>query len=101
MKAAQKKVQEAKTQAKNERRKKQRLLKKAASLNAEDLERIAVLKRCGWTKIDDAPDLALASCSASATGSAASRSSTSAAASCDAPLAMAGTSSGANPDSRA
>ena len=72
MKAAQKKVQEAKTQAKNERRKKQRLLKKAASLNAEDLERIAVLKRCGWTRIDDAPELSKASSSASSKGSAAS-----------------------------
>ena len=72
MKAAQKKVQEARTQAKNERRKKQRLLKKAASLNAEDLERIAVLKRCGWTRIDDAPELSLASSSASSKGSAAS-----------------------------
>ena len=89
MKAAQKKVQEAKTQAKNERRKKQRLLKKAASLNAEDLERIAVLKRCGWTKGGDAPDLAMASRSASAKGSAASRLSSSAAACPDAPMAKA------------
>ena len=89
MKAAQKKVQEAKTQAKNERRKKQRLLKKAASLNADDLERIAVLKRCGWTKSDDAPDLAMASSSASATGSAASQLSTSATASPDAPMSNA------------
>ena len=89
MKAAQKKVQEAKTQAKNERRKKQRLLKKAASLNADDLERIAVLKRCGFTKSDDVPDLAMASSSASATGSAASQLSTSAAASPDAPMSKA------------
>ena len=56
MKAAQKKVNEAKAQAKNERRKKQRLLKKAASLNAEDLERIAVLKRCGWAQADQIAD---------------------------------------------
>ena len=56
MKAAQKKVQEAKTQARNERRKKQRLLKKAASLNAEDLERIAVLKRCGWVRAEAAAE---------------------------------------------
>ena len=89
MKAAQKKVQEAKSQARNERRKKQRLLKKAASLNAEDLERIAVLKRCGWTKSDYVPDLTMASSSASATGSAASQLSTSAAASPDAPLSKA------------
>ena len=47
MKAAQKRVQQAKTLAKNERRKKQRLVKKAANLQVEDLERIAVLKRCG------------------------------------------------------
>jgi hypothetical protein len=40
----------AKSAQKNERRKKQRLLKKAACLSSEDLERIAVLKRCGlWT----------------------------------------------------
>ena len=40
----------AKSAQKNERRKKQRLLKKAACLSPEDLERIAVLKRCGlWT----------------------------------------------------
>ena len=52
MKMAQKKVQEAKAKAKNERRKKQRLLKKAASLKAEDLERIAVLKRCGFVRAD-------------------------------------------------
>ena len=54
MKAAQKKVQEAKSQARNERRKKQRLLKKAAALNADDLERIAVLKRCGWVRAETA-----------------------------------------------
>ena len=89
MKAAQKKVQEAKTQAKNERRKKQRLLKKAATLNAEDLERIAVLKRCGWTKSDDLPDLAMPSSTAAATGGAASRLSASAAASPDAPMSKA------------
>ena len=40
----------AKSAQKNERRKKQRLLRKAACLSPEDLERIAVLKRCGlWT----------------------------------------------------
>ena len=40
----------AKSAQRNERRKKQRLLKKAACLSPEDLERIAVLKRCGlWT----------------------------------------------------
>jgi hypothetical protein len=40
----------AKSAQKNERRKKQRLVKKASALSPEDLERIAVLKRCGmWT----------------------------------------------------
>ena len=52
MKAAQKRVQQWKAQAKNDRRKKQRLLKKAASLKPEDLERIAVLKRCGFVRSD-------------------------------------------------
>jgi hypothetical protein len=43
-------VAAAKSAQRNERRKKQRLLKKAACLSPEDLERIAVLKRCGlWT----------------------------------------------------
>ena len=44
---AQKSVAEARRVARNERRKKQRLVKKAASLSSDDLERIAVLKRCG------------------------------------------------------
>ena len=44
---AQKSVAEARRVARNERRKKQRLVKKAASLSPDDLERIAVLKRCG------------------------------------------------------
>ena len=47
MKAAQKEVAEARRVARNERRKKQRLLKKAVTLSPDDLERIAVLKRCG------------------------------------------------------
>lgn len=47
MKEAQKQVSAAKTQARNERRKKQRLIKKASTLTSEDLERIAVWKRCG------------------------------------------------------
>jgi hypothetical protein len=46
----------AKTAQKNERRKKQRLVKKASQLSPEDLERIAVLKRCGmWTAEGRAP----------------------------------------------
>ena len=47
MKAAQKTVAQARKMGRNERRKKQRLLKKAIGLSADDLERIAVLKRCG------------------------------------------------------
>ena len=47
MKSAQKDMAEARRQGRNERRKKQRLVKKAAHLSPEDLERIAVLKRCG------------------------------------------------------
>ena len=40
-------VNEARRAARNERRRKSRLMKKAATLTPEDLERIAVLKRCG------------------------------------------------------
>ena len=46
MKAARKQVQQARAQAKLEKRKKQRLMRKASALNVDDLERIAVLKRC-------------------------------------------------------
>ena len=45
--AAQKLLKETKTLQRNERRKKQRLIKKAAGLSSTDLERIAVIKRCG------------------------------------------------------
>jgi hypothetical protein len=38
---------EAKRQERNMKRKKQRLMKKAAALSSEDLLRIAVVKRCG------------------------------------------------------
>ena len=44
---AQKEVSEARRIGRNERRKKQRLVKKASGLSPDDLERIAVLKRCG------------------------------------------------------
>ena len=47
IKSARKQVQQARVQAKLEKRKKQRLVRKASTLNVEDLERIAVLKRCG------------------------------------------------------
>ena len=40
-------MMEARRVNKNEKRKKKRLLRKAAQLSSEDLERIAVLKRCG------------------------------------------------------
>lgn len=45
--AAQKLLRETKTSQRNERRKKKRLMAKAATLSSVDLERIAVLKRCG------------------------------------------------------
>ena len=45
--AAQKLLKETKTLQRNERRKKQRLVKKASGLSSTDLERIAVIKRCG------------------------------------------------------
>ena len=51
---AKKIVAAAKAEARNERRRKQRVIKKAAALSMEDLERIAVLKRCGLQA--DAPD---------------------------------------------
>ena len=47
MKSATKLEAEAKKMVRNEKRKKQRLLKKASTLTPDDLERIAVLKRCG------------------------------------------------------
>ena len=47
IKQASKMVNEARRAARNERRRKSRLMKKAATLTPEDLERIAVLKRCG------------------------------------------------------
>jgi len=47
MKKASKAMLDARAAAKNQRRKKARLLKKAAALSPADLERIAVLKRCG------------------------------------------------------
>ena len=43
----------AKTAQKNQKKQKQRLIRKAGGLSAEDLERIAVLKRCGLYADDD------------------------------------------------
>ena len=47
MKEATKAVAAARAVQKNEARKKQRLMKKASQLSSHDLERIAVMKRCG------------------------------------------------------
>ena len=55
MKEAQKMVSAAKAQARNEKRRKQRLMKKAATLTSEDLERIAVWKRCGVDPLTGKP----------------------------------------------
>jgi hypothetical protein len=63
--AAQAAISKARTQARNDKRKKARLIKKASGLSASDLERIAVLKRCGlWT----APSAAAEPTSAGASG---------------------------------
>ena len=47
VKKAQKDMLEARRKSRNERRKKARLIKRASGLTPEDLERMAVLKRCG------------------------------------------------------
>ena len=86
--AAQKKEQEAKTQAKHERRRTERLLKKMPDLAMPSSSASATGRTWPWHR-DYVPDLAMASSSASATGSAASQLSTSAAASPDAPLSEA------------
>ena len=65
MTKAMKDVQEARRVARNERRKKQRLVKKAGILSAEDLERIAVLKRCGFGPLSSGTSTATASSAAS------------------------------------
>ena len=51
MQKAQKEVAEARRVARNERRKKQRLVKKVSTLSPDDLERVAVLKRCGLANL--------------------------------------------------
>ena len=44
-------VARARAQIRNDKKKKQRLVKKAGALSAQDLERMAVLKRCGlWSQ---------------------------------------------------
>ena len=65
MTKAMKDVQEARRVARNERRKKQRLVKKAGILSAEDLERIAVLKRCGFGPLNSGTSTAASSSAAS------------------------------------
>ena len=55
IKQARKQVQTARMQAKLEKRKNTRLMRKASSLNIEDLERISVLKRCGLIQAAAAP----------------------------------------------
>ena len=65
MTKAMKDVQEARRVARNERRKKQRVVKKAGILSAEDLERIAVLKRCGFGPSSGGTSTAAASSAAS------------------------------------
>ena len=56
MKAAQKSVAKARAAAKQEKRKKTRLLKKASNLSATDLEQIAVLKPTGlWDPSTSGP----------------------------------------------
>lgn len=67
LKAAAKAMGVARSQARNEKRKKVRLTRKAAQLSAEDLDRIAVLKRTGlW-----APELSDPNISRVSEGSAA------------------------------
>ena len=60
MKQAQKQLASARAQARNERRRKQRLVKKAAALTVQDLQRIAELKRGGlWDPAGGLPPLEL------------------------------------------
>lgn len=49
LKLAGKAMSKARADARAQRKKKNRLTKKAAQLSPEDLERIAILKRCGYT----------------------------------------------------
>ena len=52
VKAAQRAMTEARALARNERRKRARLIKKAAQLSPRDLDRIAILKKCGvWDPV--------------------------------------------------
>lgn len=52
VKAAQRAMTEARALARNERRKRARLIKKAAQLSPQDLDRLAILKKCGvWDPV--------------------------------------------------
>ena len=52
VKSAQKAMADARALARNERRKRARLIKKAAQLSPRDLDRIAILKKCGvWDPV--------------------------------------------------
>ena len=68
MKAARKQVLQARAQAKLEKRKKQRLMRKASALNVDDLERIAVLKRCALMPETTSADSKAAASSCSGSG---------------------------------
>ena len=66
-------MQAAKAAQRNSRRSKQRLVRKAGKLSAEDLERIAVLKRCGlYAEQEDSSTTTAGSSSASGSASCAS-----------------------------
>ena len=56
MKQAAKAVAAARALQTNEARKKQRLMKKASQLSSNDLERIAVMKRCGQESVKEVTD---------------------------------------------
>lgn len=71
MKAARKQVQQARAAAKLEKRKKQRLVRKASALNVDDLERIAVLKRCALLMTPPAPGSEASAASSRASASSA------------------------------
>ncbi len=81
-KKAAKLIAEARKQVRNEKRKKQRILKKCSELSTEDVERMLILKRCnlwdpknglvmetGEEEVPEAPAAAAAAADAAASGS--------------------------------
>ena len=72
IKIARTQVREARLLAEHARRKKQRLVRKASTLNVEDLERMAVLKRCGLHS-EQSRDAAAATAASSAASAELSR----------------------------